>query len=495
MSGGIKHIMGLGLVLLVSSMINLVGQDIENPLSPSLTLVTVDPSTGFSHLYWNPGGSPDVAGYVIYIYENEQGEPVDTIIDPYANHYLNTKTYANSYSVEYVVAAIDSSDNVSPLSNPLKTVFLTSRLDTCNHKIILEWNPYNNLPAAVSQYMIYVAPEGQPESHAGNTTSGTTTFLYEGFETGNTYCFRVEASLEGGDYSSSNLMCIETDIERPPLWINGDYALVDSENNIEVAFTYDSSSEIERFNLERADNPDGPFNVIAEINNDAGQIIEQAGTINNSPVYFRLSAINYCGSSVIYSNTVTAIPTYLAIEQNEVRLSWAAYHDFAGDLSEYRIYRIMNGDRTYLSSNLPGDTVYYNFLESFIYQNNDDAICYQVEALEIDNPYSVNSTSISQTGCIDTPVKIYVPNAFTPDGDMINETFYPVLTFTPKQYRLFIKTRSGVTVFSSPDYLEHWDGTHGGKALQPGVYLWFLELKTPGGKEIIRNGTVTILFN
>ncbi len=495
MQDGIKHISGIALFIVISSLVNLMGQDNESPVSPQLTLVTVDPASGFSHLHWTPGGSPDVAAYVIYTYSNNQGEPVDTLFDPLATSYIYTKIFANSYSIDYVIAALDSSDNVSPLSNPLSTIFTSTVLDTCNQKIILDWNLYNDFPFPVLEYSIYVSEDGGSELIAGSTSGITGTFSFEDFETGHTYCFRVVANIEGDIISSSNSTCIETDIIRPPLWINGDYSRVDSDNNIELSFTYDTDSEIELFRLEKADSRHGPFLAVRDIYDNTGNIIIQAGTIDERPLYFRLSAINYCDLAVLASNIITAISTELTINQKEIEIIWSEYFDFNGGISEYNLYRIMNGQRAFIASNSPGDTIYRDHLENFIYQNNVDNICYQVEALENNNPYTINNNSRSQISCIDTPVKIFVPNAFTPDGDLLNETFYPFIPFTPKKYRLYIKTRSGVTVFSTTDFLEQWDGTHGGKALQPDVYLWFIELTTPGGKEINRNGTVTIIFN
>jgi hypothetical protein len=490
-----RYISCLIVTFLVISIFRLNGQDNERPISPQLTLVSVDPGTGFSHLFWTPGGSPDVAGYVIYLFNDGLGEAVDTIYNSAAIDYVYTKTTANSYSVDYVVAAIDSSDNTSPLSNPLSTIYLTTILDTCNHQLILHWNLYNDYPSAVTDYSVFVSMNSGAEQNIGTVLNSTSEFIYGGFETGNTYCFRITANIEGGSASSSNSSCMETEITRPPLWINGDYSSIDENNNIEVSFTYDTDSEIELFRLEKAYQEGGPFTMIKEISNSTGNIVEESGIIESQPQYFRLSAVNNCGLSAIYSNIITALPLSLIIDEDDIIIRWWEYRSYSGDISDYNIFRLMNGEKVYLTSTAEGDTIYSDNLAGFIYQNNSDQICYQVEVVENNNPYVPGNTSLSQISCIDTPAKIYVPNVFTPDGDLLNDTFYPVLTFTPTRYRLFIKTLSGKTVFSTNDYMDKWDGTLGGLALEPGVYLWFLELSTPGGKEISKNGSVTILFN
>ena len=95
-------------------------------------------------------------------------------------------------------------------------------------------------------------------------------------------------------------------------------------------------------------------------------------------------------------------------------------------------------------------------------------------------------------GCVDDTIKyieingefnLYVPNAFTPNGDGLNETFFPMGTgFDPDQDFVFtIYDRWGRVMFTSTSVDDAWDGTArdlGGEDLvQNGVYVWRIELK------------------
>ncbi|MCK7540569.1 MAG: hypothetical protein MZV63_61600 [Marinilabiliales bacterium] len=60
-------------------------------------------------------------------------------------------------SVAYVVAAIDSSFNISPLSNSLSTIYLSSVNDTCNSRIILSWTPFVNSLHPADSYEVRMA--------------------------------------------------------------------------------------------------------------------------------------------------------------------------------------------------------------------------------------------------------------------------------------------------------------------------------------------------
>ena len=74
----------------------------------------------------------------------------------------------------------------------------------------------------------------------------------------------------------------------------------------------------------------------------------------------------------------------------------------------------------------------------------------------------------------------YVPNAFTPNGDGLNETISPSLGFGDIQgYHFVIYTRWGQKVFETDDLNASWDGKLNGKLMDSGVYLWLCQIETP----------------
>jgi gliding motility-associated-like protein len=90
--------------------------------------------------------------------------------------------------------------------------------------------------------------------------------------------------------------------------------------------------------------------------------------------------------------------------------------------------------------------------------------------------------------------KLYIPNAFTPNGDALNETFYisnPDALVDGFLY-LEILDAWGARIFYTEDKKEGWDGTFNGQKVNPGVYLWKARFKCKG-KEISDAGSVTVL--
>lgn len=76
---------------------------------------------------------------------------------------------------------------------------------------------------------------------------------------------------------------------------------------------------------------------------------------------------------------------------------------------------------------------------------------------------------------VDDVLTVFVPNAFTPDGDGHNDTFLPsVIGVDPEYYFFHIFDRWGSVVFSSTDPTEAWNGAmdNSGEVLQQDVYVW-----------------------
>lgn len=95
----------------------------------------------------------------------------------------------------------------------------------------------------------------------------------------------------------------------------------------------------------------------------------------------------------------------------------------------------------------------------------------------------------NQYGCPDSIEKfvliqgiffVYVPNAFTPDGDGVNDLFGAQGQGIDKSdFQLTVFDRWGRPVYQTTDRDKPWDGTHGGNGGEPamqGVYAWKLEV-------------------
>jgi len=94
---------------------------------------------------------------------------------------------------------------------------------------------------------------------------------------------------------------------------------------------------------------------------------------------------------------------------------------------------------------------------------------------------------------------LFIPNAFTPNGDGDNDILY-VRAKGIKTINLKIYNRWGEKVFESRQTAlsgqtatEGWDGTYRGKPLNTAVFAWYAEVEFLDGDKVYRKGNVTLI--
>jgi hypothetical protein len=88
---------------------------------------------------------------------------------------------------------------------------------------------------------------------------------------------------------------------------------------------------------------------------------------------------------------------------------------------------------------------------------------------------------------------IYFPNAFTPNGDQLNDVLRVPWANKNKLVRLRIYNRYGQVVFSATKATEQWDGTYKGIQQPVGAYIYVLEMKGLSGQKQDQKGTILLL--
>ena len=87
----------------------------------------------------------------------------------------------------------------------------------------------------------------------------------------------------------------------------------------------------------------------------------------------------------------------------------------------------------------------------------------------------------------------YVPNAFTPNGDGLNDVFRPVPVGIQKTDYFRVYDRYGQLMFETNKWLEGWDGMFKGKKALAGTYVWVIKGTDKNGSVVEMKGTVILV--
>lgn len=120
----------------------------------------------------------------------------------------------------------------------------------------------------------------------------------------------------------------------------------------------------------------------------------------------------------------------------------------------------------------------------------------------LQNDVKFNLTVKNSLGCIGTStvlVKVYkgityyIPNAFTPNGDGMNDTFKAIAPGIKQTNYFRIYNRWGKLMFETSNIKNGWDGNCSGMPQPTSVYVWIIKGMDIAGKIIDLKGTVTLI--
>jgi gliding motility-associated-like protein len=88
---------------------------------------------------------------------------------------------------------------------------------------------------------------------------------------------------------------------------------------------------------------------------------------------------------------------------------------------------------------------------------------------------------------------LFVPNAFTPNGDGKNDMLKAVLLGDIKYFEFAIYNRWGEVVYKTTDPDKGWDGSYFGKTQDTNVFVWACRYQLSGGATMLEKGTLTLI--
>jgi gliding motility-associated-like protein len=141
-----------------------------------------------------------------------------------------------------------------------------------------------------------------------------------------------------------------------------------------------------------------------------------------------------------------------------------------------------------------------NFVWSPIAPLSNPFIANPIAVMSHDTYFYVHITDA--IGCTDDDtifIKVYegptyyLPNAFSPNGDGLNDIFFPtpVGIRSTEYFRVF--DRFGKLMYETRQWLQGWDGTLKGKKANSGTYVWMIKGIDKNGSVVEMKGTVILI--
>ncbi len=477
----------------------------QQPEQPDLVRVTVDPETGNDRVYWEPSPSPGVDYYVIGMAVRPNPD------EPYAliqvgtapageTSFIVMSTSSGTAPVGYTVWAVDQVDDslyFSLYDEPDSTIFVQAVFDSCQAALSLTWSDYNSWRGQIRQYTVYQRLDNGLYIVLATLQEGTNQFIINNVEENTIYSVFIEAAHSDNiRLSTSNRVDIFTGMSLVPDFIYADYATLGENNGIDLSFTIDPDSELQRYKLLRSGTPDGAFDTIATL-----QTAEKTVSYHD-PVqftaghyYYKLLAINNCGKPAGASNLASNVLLGGNYDNLLISLSWNEYLDWSGGVDHYQVTRVTGIQNPQSDSMSVGtDTFFRDDFSTRIDFNDPQSsrVCYLITAYAPTGASATQNTSRSNRLCFNLEPDVRMPNAFIPNShDGVNNTFRPIFSFVPERYEMTIFNRSGLKIWEGS---EPWDGRVNGKQVPEGVYLYHIVLFNFSNSTQKLTGQVTVVY-
>ena len=222
-----------------------------------------------------------------------------------------------------------------------------------------------------------------------------------------------------------------------------------------------------------------------ELFNSGGNGNRVTDDLSNPSKQAECYKIKYENRCSIFSDTSAAFCTsFLSLQSAGIK--WTAYQKFPTGLNGYFVEKLDDKGTVLNSSKMAANVFSFDPDPSSIDPNNP-VVKFRIRALGLNN-----QTSYSNEVFYAQKLLLYLPNAFTPNGDGKND-FFVIHAIFVNTFKIRIFNRTGSMVFQSEDYKAFWDGTKNGTPVPSDSYFYEIIATDFKGEITKKSGGITIL--
>jgi len=361
---------------------------------------------------------------------------------------------------------------------------------------LLSWTHYLGWEA--DRYLVFRQNENYQFDSIGQVDGNVNYFVDSSITCHKVYIYRVLAVEKGGLMEKSwsdtcRVKPIYINTVQPPV-IRRASVLSDKFVNISWDQFQQNKVPLERYVIRRNEhqlNHQKWWNITART--DSFTFNDFLVDVDNQSYNYRVLAVDICGDSSKFTDfaKTMVLRTSLNERLNPI-LTWNKYGLWTFGIKEYKIERNENSEFHEIARVSPFDTIY---IDELINLNCRKTLEYRITAIP-NRPFPVDSfwylNSVSNVSKPNIQTKVFIPNAFTPNFDDLNETYKPEGVFIA-DYWLRIYNRWGEKIYESNSCNDGWNGTFNGDACQEGIYIYKCDVRGTDGQKYILKGDVTLL--
>jgi gliding motility-associated-like protein len=439
-----------------------------------------------------PNTLNDFAEYVVYRTDNSGAyQVIYTTNDITETQYIDADPSKNVEVRSYCYKV--SVNNYCNLQTDLANLEAHCTIDittsSMDDAIELSWTPYTGWPS-VQEYRIYrvtnyiqqLGPPVQIGVVPGNVTM---------FTDSNVFCFqpvtyRIKAIQGSGNISSKSDIDTGTPGHSgPDKPVHAVTATVENNNFVRIEWDVPQGQELEEIIIER-DGGNG-FSEISRTSASQISFEDYNVNVNTQSYTYRISGLDSCGLLTPSGRIGKTILLEARREQGRILLGWSPYLKWENGVDYYSIEVFSDASGQFeLVDMVPGNITDYEDTRLDIPQPIN---CYRIIAYENGGN---GAQSVSNEACVVLEGVMYSPNAFSPNGDGINDRFLLKGTFIAN-FHMTIFNRWGRVIHESFDLEEGWNGTFNGQPAPEGVYVFMATGIDFTGAEYKAQGSVTLI--
>jgi gliding motility-associated-like protein len=227
------------------------------------------------------------------------------------------------------------------------------------------------------------------------------------------------------------------------------------------------------------------------------QIVLIEGDTIETHIFNKPVCVNWDNKCTIGLHDITGTKCDTLPNMNRNSTSWSAqqegwrYVPVAGSSDTYTVTRIPY----HMEPITPGDKISYSWYEGSEFLTDQQTIVVSPSLTTTYKAFCTLCSGEEFTDEITVYVVPYIPNAFTPNGDGLNDRFF-ILGLPPEnitKFNIRIFNRWGQIVYSSRDITEGWDGKMNGEICPEGNYVWVIYYEDDNKTTTSNKGTVMLL--